>query len=111
MKPEITFDEFLEAAGKLDIQLGTILEVEFLPKNKKMLKLRVAFGETERTVVTNIGDRLKDPLNELKRIQLPFIMNLPPRVVSGVESTAMIMVPEYNGEIQLTQITDGAKLL
>lgn len=112
MKPEITFEEFMVMADQLDIRIGTINHVEFLPKNKKMLNLTVSFGDEDRTVITNIGDKIDNPIETLTGIQAPFIMNLPPRAVSGIVSSAMIMVAEKDGKIQVGPIvTNGAKLL
>lgn len=110
MKPEITFDEFMVMADQLDIRMGVITNVEFLPKNKKMLNLTVDFDTETRTVITNIGDKVENPTETLKDLQFPFIMNLQPRSVSGIMSTAMIMVPEKNGKINLDDVI-GASLL
>lgn len=113
MKEEIGFDEFLEIEKKLDIRYGTITEVEKMEKSDKMLKLQVDFGDESRTVMTNIGNRVDAP-EKLVSYQFPFIMNLKPAKIMGVESTAMIMVAE-NSEGQLeflkTKYSKGSKLL
>lgn len=115
MKQQIDFTEFLEMEKKLDIRMGTIQSVERIPKSDKMLKLTVSFGETEKTVVTNIGDRVVDPEKTLQHLQFPFIMNLKPAKIMGVVSEAMIMVVENkSGNIEVItdgSFTDGSKLL
>lgn len=115
IKEQIEFSEFLEIEKKLDIRLGTIYAVERIPKSDKLLKLTVSFGEEEKTVVTNIGNRVKNPENTLLRLQFPFIMNLKPSKMMGITSEAMIMVVENEqGEIEIItdgQYTDGSKLL
>jgi len=112
VKPEITFDEFLEIESKLDIRIGTILDVERIPKSDKLLKMTVYFGSEERTVVTNIGDALTQPLIDLPGLKFPFIMNLKPSKIMGVLSEAMIMVVENNdGDIELDDYTSGSILL
>jgi tRNA-binding EMAP/Myf-like protein len=120
MKELIDFSEFLEIEKKLEIRMGLITAVERI--NKKMLKLSVNLGEEQpRTVVTNIGGKLNNPpmLTEQDLVghQFPFITNLKPAVISGFESTAMIMVVEVDGQIEFPsyegtpRFTPGAKLL
>jgi len=110
MKDKIEFSEFLEIDKKLEIKYGTIKAIERI--NKKMLKLSVDFAEDSlRTVVTNIGTKV-DRDEYLVGIQFPFITNLAPAVISGFESTAMIMVIETSGKILWpdSNFPDGAKL-
>lgn len=111
MKDKIDFDEFLEIEKKLEIRFGTIEEVEKMEGSNKMLKLKVDFGDETRTVMTNIGNR--DNLPTLLGFQFPFIMNLKPAKMMGVESTAMIMIPENDGELEFssTRFKNGSKLL
>jgi tRNA-binding EMAP/Myf-like protein len=78
-----------------------------------MLKLQVDFGDETRTVMTNIGNRAPG-YEKLVGYQFPFIMNLKPAKIMGVESTAMIMIVENeNGTIvfQNTNYPNGSKLL
>ncbi|MEK6828790.1 MAG: methionine--tRNA ligase subunit beta [Nanoarchaeota archaeon] len=113
MKEQIDFNEFLEIEKKLEIRYGTIVEVEKMEKSDKMLKLLVDFGTEKRTVMTNIGNRL-DRTSFLVGIQFPFIMNLKPANIMGVESSAMIMICEdEEGKIQWPAIgfKNGSKLL
>lgn len=114
IKEEISFDEFLSIEKKLDIRMGYVLSVERIPKSTKMLKLTVAFGETERTIVTNIGDRVENPENKLKYLQFPFIINIKPSMIMGVLSEGIIMVVENEDKvIEIStdgRFTDGSKL-
>jgi len=111
MKDKIEFSEFLEIEKKLEIRYGTIKEVEKMEGSNKMLKLKVDFGDENRTVMTNIGNRLPSTDYILEE-QFPFIMNLKPASIMGVESTAMIMIAEdSDGELQPRVISDGSKLL
>lgn len=110
MKEKIEFAEFLEIEKKLEIKYGTIRIAERI--NNKMLKLSVDFGEDSlRTVVTNIGKKVFN-INMLVGRQFPFITNLAPAVISGFESTAMIMVIDTDGKILWpdSNFPDGAKL-
>ena len=112
MKEEIEFTEFLEIEKKLEIKYGTIEASERI--NKKMLKLSVDFGEENlRTVVTNIGGKIEDESN-LVGYQFPFITNLASAIISGFESTAMIMIVETDDNTILwpdSNFPNGTKLL
>jgi len=117
MKEKIEFSEFLEIEKKLEIKVGRIEKVERMKGSDKMLKLSVNLGANEfDTVMTNIGNR--QGLSEegeaekmLTGIELPFVTNLKPAKMMGVESTAMIMVPTVSDELQLDDVAPGAKLL
>lgn len=95
MKEQIEFSEFLEIEKKLEITIGKIEKVEDVPKSDKLIKLTVNFGDETKTVVTNIKPYVtKSP--EGKYIYLegqcfPFITNLKPVKMMGIESHGMIM--------------------
>ncbi len=116
MKDKIEFSEFLEIEKKLEIKVGLIKEVQRMEGSDKMLKLSVDLGDELQTVMTNIGNR--PGLSEegeakevLEGLSLPFITNLKPAKMMGVESTAMIMIPTVNDELQLNDVEPGSKLL
>ena len=50
-----TFDDFT----KLDLRVGTIVEVEKMPKTKKLLVLKVDTGIDVRTIVSGIAESFK----------------------------------------------------
>lgn len=102
MKDQIGFEEFLEIEKKLEIKWGRICNAERVPKSTKMLKLEVLFSAgTEnpetRTVMTNIGDKVEP--ESLMWLTFPFVTNLKPVKIMGVESTAMIMPSLEDGKI------------
>ncbi len=118
MKDKIEFNEFLEIEKKLEIRMGNVDEVVRMEGSNKMLKMTVDFGEdydSFLTVMTNIGNN--EGLSEDGEEQVlvgrtfPFITNLKPAKIMGVESTAMIMIPTLNEELQLEDVSPGAKLL
>ena len=117
MKDKIEFSEFLEIEKKLEIKVGLIKEVYRMEGSDKMLKLSVDFGGDEhQTVMTNIGNRPglsgdDEASDMLSGLSLPFITNLKPAKMMGVESTAMIMIPTINDELQLDDVKPGSKLL
>ncbi len=86
MQPEISYDDFV----KLDIRIGTIRAVERVPETDKLLKCTIDFGELgERTIVSGIAE-WKTP-EDLVGKQCPYIVNLAPRILRGVESQGMLV--------------------
>lgn len=83
----ITYDDF----AKLEITIGTILTAEIVEGADKLLRLTVDVGEeTPRQIVSGIREFFADP-EELVGKQCPFLTNLEPRVIRGLESQGMIL--------------------
>ncbi len=86
MPEHISYDDF----AKLDIRVGTVLAAELVPETDKLIKCTIDFGEMgQRTIVSGIAE-WKRP-EELVGRQLPYIVNLAPRVLRGVESQGMLL--------------------
>ena len=87
MKSQINYEQF----AALDIAIGTITEVAVVEDADKLLKLTVAVGEeSPRQIVSGIRMYFDDP-QELVGRQCPFVLNLEPRVIRGLESQGMIL--------------------
>ena len=85
-KPEITYDDFT----KLDIRIGTIIEAEKVPDTDKLIKCKVDLGdEQSRTIVSGLAESVTP--EELVGKQCPYVCNLAPRTIRGVESQGMIL--------------------
>lgn len=89
----ISYEDF----AKLDIRIGTIEAVEVVEGADRLLKLKVNTGETDdegtpvyRQIVSGIREFFADP-QELVGKQCPFLVNLKPRVIKGLESQGMIL--------------------
>ncbi len=74
---------------KLDIQIGKIVAAERVPDTDKLLKLLVDFGSEQRTIVSGIAE-CYTPESLVGKLA-PFIVNLEPRVIKGIESQGMIL--------------------
>ena len=97
IKPEITIDEFMRA----DVRLCQIISVEKIEKRDKLYKLTIDTGLDHRVVVSAIA-KMFTP-EELIWKCLPFVLNLPPKELAGVESKGMIILAESFGDmLQLT---------
>ncbi len=109
-KPEVSYDDF----AKLDITIGSILSVEVVEGADKLLRLEVEVGEAvPRQIVSGIREYFADPQSLVGR-QCPFLTNLQPRTIRGLESQGMILAAEANGVFALlsphTELPAGTKI-
>lgn len=85
----ITFDDW----AKIEIKIGTILAAERVPLTDKLWKLTVDLGEeVPRTIVSGIAPNYPEAEMLIGK-QCPFIVNLEPRMIKGIESNGMILAP------------------
>ena len=85
LKPVITVDD----VDKLDVRVGTIVHVEEVEGSKKLMQLRVDFGDRERTILAGIKQERSDP-KEIEGRQALFVVNLEPQRMAGVLSEGMM---------------------
>lgn len=95
---QITFEDF----KKLDIRVGEVKKAEKIPETDKLLKLEVDFGEESRQIVSGIADKYNS--EDIIGKQFPFILNLEPRTIRGVESNGMIMAADDDSPILLSPL-------
>jgi tRNA-binding protein len=79
----------VEDLDRIDIRVGTILKVEDLPRSKKVSVLTVDFGDHQRTILASLREERENPA-EIEGKQTLFVLNLPPRKISGVTSEGML---------------------
>jgi methionyl-tRNA synthetase len=83
----ISYDDF----AKLEIKIGTITSVEVVEGADRLLKLTVDVAEEElRQIVSGIREYFED-IDSLVGKQCPFLTNLEPRTIRGLESQGMIL--------------------
>lgn len=92
----ISFEEF----KKCEMRIGTILVAESVEGSEKLLRLEVDFGEYKRQILSGIAKWYRP--EDLVGKQMPFIVNLEPRQMMGMESQGMLIA---------TDNEDGAVLL
>jgi methionine--tRNA ligase beta chain len=85
IKPQIAIADL----EKIDIRIGTILSVEDVPGADRLVMLRVAFGDHERTIVSGMKQERANP-REIVGKQALFVVNLAPRKMKGVLSEGMV---------------------
>lgn len=86
IKPTVNF----QALEQLDIRVGTILSVDDLANSKKLVKLRVDFGDHERTILVGLKTEREDP-QAIVGQQTLFVVNLEPRQMLGETSQGMLL--------------------
>ncbi|OGG77856.1 hypothetical protein A3B35_02345 [Candidatus Kaiserbacteria bacterium RIFCSPLOWO2_01_FULL_54_24] len=107
--PEISYDDF----AKLDIRIGTVVAAELVPETDKLIKCTIDFGEMgTRTIISGIA-QWKTP-EELVGKQLPYVVNLAPKVLRGIESQGMLLAASDETGVALLfserAMPPGAKL-
>jgi len=99
----ITYDDF----AKLDITIGEIKTVDIVEDADRLLRLTVDFAETDeegsaihRQIVSGIREYYEDP-QSLVGTKCPFLTNLEPRTIRGLESQGMILAASHEDSLGL----------
>lgn len=94
VKPQISFADL----DKVDIRIGTILEVGDVPDSDKLVKLQVDFGEFRRQILVGLKKERENP-QEIVGKQALFVVNLEPKKMAGEISEGMIFDIGYSNDI------------
>lgn len=95
----IEYDDF----KKVQIQVGEIIEAEPVAGSEKLLKLKVKFGDEERQILSGIAKFLSP--DDLIGKKVPFVTNLKPRMMMGLESNGMILAAtDSDGHFSLLNV-------
>ena len=95
-KAEITFEEF----GKMQFQVGEIIECKAVEKSKKLLCSQVRIGSQVKQIVSGI--RKDYSPEEMVGKKVMVLVNLKPAKLAGVVSEGMLLCAEdENGELAL----------
>ncbi|MGH9581270.1 MAG: hypothetical protein ACRD2R_09755, partial [Terriglobales bacterium] len=79
---------------KIDIRVGTIASVEDIAGAKRLLALRVDFGDHVRIIVAGLRQE-RTNAQEITGRQALFVVNLAPRKIHGVVSEGMLFDVGY----------------
>ena len=106
--PRISIDEF----RRVELKAGKILEAERVPKSNKLIRMQVDLGSEKRQIVAGIGKKYQP--EDLVGKTIPFVVNLEPAKLMGVESNGMLLAGNLGGEPVLLQFSEdvppGSKL-
>jgi tRNA-binding protein len=116
MKPApVKSNMSLDVLEKVDIRVGTIESVEAVPRSSKLMRLRVDFGDMQRTILAGIK-RERDNPGEIVGKQALFVVNLEPRRMAGEVSEGMLFDIGYPDDIvpvlavPETPVPNGARM-
>ena len=79
----------IDLLNQIDVRVGTIQSVEDVPGADKLVRLRVSFGDHERTIVAGLKQERTNP-KEIQGRQALFVVNLEPRRMRGLVSEGML---------------------
>ena len=106
MKEEITFEDFL----KVDIRIGTIIEVNDFPKAKKpAYQLKIDFGalgvKKSSAQITDLYAK-----EDLLNMQVTAILNFKSRQIANFMSECLVLgIYNKEGNVVVLKISDTAK--
>lgn len=101
LSPPLAEEVDIELFSKIDLRVVTVLEAEKVPKADRLLKLRVALGSEQRTIVAGVAQHYQP--EELVGKQVVIVANLKPAKIRGIESQGMILAAsDENGLAVLT---------
>ena len=108
MSDVITMKEF----KKLDIRIGTVIEVEKVPGSDKLYKLQVDIGGELRQIVTGLVDWYT--ADDLAGKVIAVVLNMKPAKIFGQWSYGMLLAAEIDGKLALLttdhEIPNGARI-
>ena len=101
VKPIVAYEDFM----KSDIRLCQVISVEKVEKKDRLYKLVINTGFDERVVVSAIADIFRE--DDLLFKVLPFVLNLPVRVIAGIESHGMVILAEDKADKKVFKISNN----
>lgn len=108
----ITFSDW----EKVDIRVGKIVSAERVEGSGKLIKMKVDFGSEERQIVAGIA-QFYEPDGLIGK-QCPFLFNLEPKKLRGLESQGMILAVDAEGGMKSCalmcpdkEVKNGAKVV
>jgi methionyl-tRNA synthetase len=108
LSEEVTFKEF----KRLDIKVGTVVEVERVPGSDKLYKMQVDMGGERRQIVTGLVDYYT--AEEMMGKVIAVVLNLKPAKIFGQWSYGMLLAAEIDDKLALLtvdrEIPNGAKV-
>jgi tRNA-binding protein len=95
VKPAVSFEDF----QKLDIRVGTIERVEEIEGSRSLMRLKVDFGDHQRTILAGIKDERENPA-EIEGLQALFVVNLEPKKMMGELPEGMLFDIGYQDGLE-----------
>lgn len=103
IKPEIS----IEAFGKIDLRVATVVRAEAIPRAKKLLELQVDLGNEKRTIVSGIAGSYAP--EDLVGKQVIIVANLKPAKLMGVLSKGMLLAASSGDGVTVATLDKSVK--
>lgn len=84
-----------EALERVDIRVGTFVQVADVPRSARLVRLTVDLGDHQRTIIAGVKQERQDP-RSLEGRQALFVVNLAPRTIMGQVSEGMLLDMGYS---------------
>jgi methionyl-tRNA synthetase len=104
----INYDDF----AKIEIKIGLVESVEIVEGADKLLKCMVDVGDVDtegnkvpRQILSGIREYLDDPQSLVGK-KFPYVVNLAPRTIRGLESHGMILAASHEDILALLTPTN-----
>lgn len=104
----ITYDDF----ARVEIKIGLVESVEIVEGADKLLKCMVDVGDVDaegnkvlRQILSGIREYLDDPQSLVGK-KFPYVVNLAPRTIRGLESHGMILAASHEDTLALLTPTN-----
>lgn len=105
---KISFKDF----KKLDIRIGTVIEVSRVPNSDKLYKMFVDIGDETRQIISGLVEYYSE--SELNGKKIAVVVNLKPAKIFGQMSYAMLLAAEKDEKLALLttdkEIPNGAQI-
>jgi methionyl-tRNA synthetase len=97
---------------RLDIRIGTVMEIEQITGSDKLYKLQVDMGDHTRQIITGLVEYYN--AEEIKGKVICVICNLKPAKIFGNDSNGMLLTAEKEGKLALLtterEVPNGSKI-
>lgn len=100
----VSFEDF----AKIDLRLAEVLKAERVEKTDKLLKLEVAAGDRQRTIVAGIAKHYSP--EELIGKKILIVANLKPAKLRGILSEGMILAASEGENLGIITVDPGKEI-
>ena len=104
----ITIDDFF----KVKLKTAKIISCEVVPKSKKLYKIKIKSGDSEKQIVSGIAEHYTS--EELIGKNVVIVDNLKPAKLMGIESQGMLLAAKNGKELRIVtidgEIGDGSEV-
>lgn len=100
----------LEDFKKVNLKIAKVIECEKVAKSKKLFKLKLKIGDTEKQIVSGIAE-FYNPEDLIGKL-IVVVDNLKPSKLMGIDSHGMLLAAKTDGQLKVItvdgEINDGA---